>query len=435
MVIPPTAWRGLADTIDLLGSAAPALGARLAPLRRRLEVAPSTLGAAALLATAAQEAIRELSAEPQELGDEARRWLGALSAQCRDTLTLPLATFTPWIGLLGSTRAQRAAPSLRADMAIPTLRGVAALGLLLEPEGGPEAALLRESSEAAEACIRSAAELSERAEAFALVDYDFLYDTARHLFSIGYNVSDHRRDAGCYDLLASEARIVSYVAVAQGEVPQAHWFALGRLVTSFRNEAALLSWSGSMFEYLMPLLVMPTFPGTLLHQTYRTVVRRQIEYGQQLGIPWGVSEAGYNTTDAHLNYQYRAFGVPGLGFKRGLAEDRVIAPYATAMALMVDPEAALANLSRMRELGFEGQYGFYEAIDYTPSRLAQGQTHAVIQSYMAHHQGMSLLSIVYALLDRPCSGASSPAPASRRRSSSSTSGSPSWPPSIPTPGR
>jgi hypothetical protein len=190
-----------------------------------------------------------------------------------------------------------------------------------------------------------------------------------------------------------------------------------------------------MFEYLMPLLVMPTFPGTLLHQTYRTVVRRQIEYGQQLGIPWGVSEAGYNTTDAHLNYQYRAFGVPGLGFKRGLAEDRVIAPYATAMALMVDPEAALANLSRMRELGFEGQYGFYEAIDYTPSRLAQGQTHAVIQSYMAHHQGMSLLSIVYALLDRPCSGASSPAPASRRRSSSSTSGSPSWPPSIPTPGR
>ena len=231
--------------------------------------------------------------------------------------------------------------------------------------------------------------------------FDFLYCESRHLLAIGYNVSEHRRDASFYDLLASEARLASFVGIAQGQLGQEHWFALGRLLTTSNGQQTLLSWSGSMFEYLMPLLVMPTYENTLLDQTYKAVIDRQIEYGRQRGIPWGVSESGYNATDAQLNYQYRAFGVPGLGFKRGLADDLVVAPYASAMALMVAPERACENLQLMASKGFEGQYGFYEAIDFTHSRLARGQTSAIVRSYMAHHQGMSFLSLAYLLLNRP----------------------------------
>jgi len=145
------------------------------------------------------------------------------------------------------------------------------------------------------------------------IEYDFLYDRSRHLLSIGYNVTERRRDASFYDLLASEARLCCFVAIAQGQLPQESWFALGRLLTTAGGEPVLLSWSGSMFEYLMPLLVMPTYEHTLLDQTYKATVNRQIEYGKQRSVPWGMSESGYNTVDAHLNYQYRAFGVPGLG--------------------------------------------------------------------------------------------------------------------------
>jgi cellobiose phosphorylase len=191
------------------------------------------------------------------------------------------------------------------------------------------------------------------------------------------------------------------VAIAQGQLPQESWFALGRLLTTAGGEPILLSWSGSMFEYLMPLLVMPTYEHTLLDQTYKAAVARQIEYGKKRGVPWGISESGYNTIDVHLNYQYRAFGVPGLGLKRGLAEDLVIAPYASALALMIEPEEACLNLQRLAAEGFEGKYGFYEAIDYTPSRLPRRQSTAVVRSFMAHHEGMSFLSLAYLLLDRP----------------------------------
>ena len=213
--------------------------------------------------------------------------------------------------------------------------------------------------------------------------------------------ANSRRDASYYDLLASEARLSSFVAIAQGQLPQESWFALGRLLTNAGGEPTLLSWSGSMFEYLMPLLVMPTYDNTLLDETYKAAVHGQIEYGKRRGVPWGISESGYNTTDVHLNYQYRAFGVPGLGLKRGLADDLVIAPYASALALMVAPEEACLNLQRLAAEGAEGKYGFYEAIDYTPSRLPRGKSSAVVRSFMAHHQGMSFLSLAYLLLDRP----------------------------------
>ncbi len=232
-------------------------------------------------------------------------------------------------------------------------------------------------------------------------EYDFLYDANRHLFSIGYSVTDHRLDNSFYDLLASEARLASFVAIAENKIPQDHWFHLGRRVTTSGGQPTLLSWSGSMFEYLMPLLVMPTYEGTLLDATYHAAVTRQIEYGAERKVPWGISESGYNKTDAHLNYQYLAFGVPGLGFKRGLGSDLVIAPYATAMATMIAPRAAVLNLERLAKDHQLGPYGFYEAIDYTPARLPPGKQCATVKSYMAHHQGMSFLALAYTLLDRP----------------------------------
>ena len=225
------------------------------------------------------------------------------------------------------------------------------------------------------------------------MDFRFLYDSTRHLFAIGYNVDKGQRDASYYDLLASEARLPCFVAIAQGQVPQESWFALGRMLTSAGDRPILLSWSGSMFEYLMPLLVMPTYENTLLDETCLAAVERQIAYGRQLGVPWGMSESCYNTVDSNLNYQYRAFGVPGLGLKRGLAEDVVIAPYASALALMVAPEAACLNLQRLAAEGLAGQFGLFEAIDYTPARLPRGQTSAVVRSFMAHHQAMSVLAL------------------------------------------
>jgi cyclic beta-1,2-glucan synthetase len=231
--------------------------------------------------------------------------------------------------------------------------------------------------------------------------YDLLFDKSRRLLAIGYNVDALKRDESCYDLLASEARLASFVAIAQGSLKQEHWFALGRMLTIAGGELALLSWGGTMFEYLMPQLIMPSYQSSLLDQTYRAIVRRQIEYGDQRRLPWGISESGYNLTDVNQIYQYRAFGVPGLGFKRGLIEDLVIAPYASALALIVEPAEACTNMQRMAAEGYVGRYGFYEAIDYTPSRLSPNETHATVQSFMAHHQGMSLLSLAYVLLDRP----------------------------------
>jgi cyclic beta-1,2-glucan synthetase len=240
-----------------------------------------------------------------------------------------------------------------------------------------------------------------RAGALAEMDPAFLYDPTCHLLTIGYNVDDRRRDTGYYDLLASEVRLAVFVAIAQAQLPQQSWFALGRQSASLRGHPVLLSWSGSMFEYLMPMLVMPTYGNTLLDQAVHGAVQRQIQYGRQRGVPWGMSESGYNLTDAQLNYQYRAFGVPGLGLQRGLSEDLVIAPYATVMALMVDPAAAVQNLHRLTGEGAAGRFGFYEAIDYTASRLRRGESRAVVRSYMAHHQGMSLLALAQVLLGAP----------------------------------
>jgi cyclic beta-1,2-glucan synthetase len=227
---------------------------------------------------------------------------------------------------------------------------------------------------------------------FNEMDFSFLLNPRKKLFSVGYRVAEDQLDESCYDLLASESRLTSYVAIIKGDVPVSHWFRLGRGLVADEGEAMLISWSGSMFEYLMPSLVMTTPDGSLLDQTCQRVVERQIQYGNLRGVPWGISEAGYNVRDLNLAYQYSNFGVPGLGLKRGLLKDLVIAPYATALAAMVDPQKALLNLKRIEKLGACGVFGFYEALDYTPSRVRENDKFALVRSYMAHHQGMSLLA-------------------------------------------
>jgi cyclic beta-1,2-glucan synthetase len=247
-----------------------------------------------------------------------------------------------------------------------------------------------------------AEELIERAERLgALADdlieeteFGFLFNAERQLFSIGFSVSDGRLDNSYYDILASEARLASFMAIATGTISHEHWFKLGRSLTPSDGSRALLSWSASMFEYLMPLIVMRGYPGTLLDETYTAVVKRQIQYGTQRSVPWGISESAYNAQDLDKNYQYRAFGVPGLGLKRGLAEDLVVAPYASVLAAPLVPDEVLTNLERLKKEGAWGRFGFCEAVDYTPERMPPDHKGGVVlQTWMAHHQGMSLLAI------------------------------------------
>jgi cyclic beta-1,2-glucan glucanotransferase len=392
-------FEGVHDTFGVLGEAlvasravtSGALGGALARFEELLRrdaattVTPSAWRAAleALenAATAILMAIGDALPVPAEAAaaaatDECAHWALRLAEQCRAGAE-ELGLFVTANDNDGSTN-------------LPTLRELA-LGQGIG-DGARDVARQR---------VQVIEDLAARAGALADMETDFLYDPARHLMAIGYNVDERRVDSGFYDLLASEARLGVFVAIAQGQMGQQAWFALGRLLTSAAGEPVLLSWSGSMFEYLMPMLLMPSYENTLLDRTSQAAVRRQIGYARERGVPWGISESGYNATDTALNYQYRAFGVPGLGLKRGLAEDLVIAPYASMMALMVAPEQACKNLQLLAAAGAAGRYGLYEAIDYTPSRLPRGQKNAVVRSFMAHHQGMGMLSFAYLLLDRP----------------------------------
>ncbi len=252
----------------------------------------------------------------------------------------------------------------------------------------------------AEALLTDCYDLSEQIEClFEDMDFRFLYDPQRKIFHLGYNVDTDQVDSNHYDLLASEARLASLIAIARGDVPPSHWLHLARPFTGVSGAQALLSWNGSMFEYLMPSLLTRGFPGTALFQTIQAVVHHQIKYGRKKKLPWGISEAGYYGFDAQLNYQYRGFGVPGLGFKRGLSEDYVVAPYASLLALSIQPQAVLQNIDDLKKIDMMGLYGFYESIDYTEARLSLGQKHGIVHSYYAHHQGMILLALANYLHD------------------------------------
>ena len=388
----PRWFEGLRDTVRCLAQSAGAPPAALAVLERDVEAAcdarPATLAGLrewldridARVAEAVH-AVAGPDATGGDLAHDAAFWARSLARQCR-TLREDLDLLMPRSGpgAIGSTQA------------VPTLRALAELEMERLPDDAPRPACDR---------LAEIARLAGQCGELARMDYEFLYDKARHLLAIGYNVAERRRDPSHYDLLASEARLATFVAIAQDEIPQESWFALGRLLTIAAGRSVLLSWSGSMFEYLMPLLVMPTYEATLLDRTYRATVEAQIAYGKLRGVPWGISECGYNSIDASLNYQYRAFGVPGLGLKRGLADDLVIAPYASALALMVEPAESCRNLQRLAGEGLAGRFGLYEAIDYTPGRVPRGKSSVVVNSFMAHHQGMMLLALDHLLLDRP----------------------------------
>ena len=365
-LVGPEALAGLEDALAILESqldedadAARAAVAELAGLIVATPAKPD--GYAELLGAVAARA------EGLGLTGPAGEWAGRVAGQAR-SIVCDLETLVP---------------EERRDGPPPTLGELAGAG-------DPDAAeLLARHGRIAASC----------AEEVAAMEFGFLFDDRRKLFAIGYNVADGRRDGSYYDLLASESRLASYLAIARGEVPQEHWFRMGRGLTAVGLRAALLSWSGTMFEYLMPLIWMRRYPETLLDATYEAAVARQIAYGKERGVPWGISESAYNARDLAMNYQYRAFGVPGLGLKTGLGDDLVVAPYATALALPVRPAEAIANLRRLIADEMLGAYGLYEAVDYTAARLRPGQRREIVRSYMAHHQGMSLLSLTNVLRD------------------------------------
>jgi cyclic beta-1,2-glucan synthetase len=451
---------GLADTIKLMSDEVKILGA----IRQRTDIvtvkqlcqevdtcvqlvlsaAPRTVSQwASFLALLSEHAttIQDMvNALTQEHGAESfvelRFWIGTLLHQIQ-ALTRDLQALTPWAdGLMRISATLDDANAgdfsgevqkIRGDLDIvPTaatipgqcdraLIQLAELRPRLEqrlPPGSPKRGRLLGDLDTFTKAIESAAEVSKtllaRINSIARLcdglvdemDFGFLFDERLKVLTIGYNVSEGRRDNSYYDLLASEARLASFLAIATGDVPQEHWFRLGRQLTSVSGRRALISWSATMFEYLMPLLIMRNYGETLLAETYRTVVTRQIAYGRLHGVPWGISESAYNARDTQLTYQYGPFGIPGLGLKRGLSENLVVAPYATLLAAMIEPRAAFENLARLEREGALARFGFYEAIDFTPERLPPHQTQAVVHAFMTHHQGMSLVALDNLLFDR-----------------------------------
>jgi cyclic beta-1,2-glucan synthetase len=341
-------------------------------------------------------AVRSSIASHQRDLDELAPW--AIGAEPVGRLVAVSGGAAPALGLLAGTPALADLPALASAAAreLPALGGTAC-GADLAPLREAEAALARGQAAAAALDKRLQAIAGAARAIFSEMGFRFLFDETRELLSIGYRVDDGALDTGRYDLLASEARLASFVAIARGDVPASHWFRLGRPMTPVELGTALVSWGGSMFEYLMPALVMRSPEGGLLDQTYRLVVRRQISYGAEHGVPWGISESGYNVRDLEMTYQYSSFGVPGLGLERGLGEDLVVTPYATGLAAMVDAPAAARNLAALAAAGARGRYGFYEALDYTRSRLPARARSAVIRAFMAHHQGMTLIALANVL--------------------------------------
>ncbi len=368
---------------------------------------------AVTLARRASDAIigdRELSAESGAIVPTTpEAWvarLGELSDQVRTLSDISAAaTAAPGYGAeddltTWATAARLAVDSHAQDLALlrslPLATTFSTIAQLSEPA-------VRETGEEAPAAamlVRRLQAIADQAQQlFRETDFKFLFDPTRKLFSIGFRVQDGSLDPSYYDLLASEARLASFLAIAKGDVAADHWFRLGRALTPVGRGSALISWSGSMFEYLMPALLMRAPTLTLLDHTYRLVVARQKSYAAERGVPWGISESAFNARDLQQTYQYSSFGVPGLGLQRGLGEDLVVAPYATALGAMIQPEAAVRNFARLTEIGASGQYGFREALDFTARRLPEGSSVAIVKSYMAHHQGMALVAIGNVLND------------------------------------
>ena len=425
IIFKPQTLDGLRDTVRVLAKFH-GRDAALATLEAALGTAPASLRATHALLQRAKDVAVGVTGQFANREEEPKDWSLTFRRNCEDQLEelLFLAPWLAWPGFDNSAQATALPGEMLAKLdQATTLREIVQLAESLDssvaipldqpakdpatpPAGerkqlGELARCVRQAADRARERLHTLESLAAECDQMAVMDFTFLFDPARKLFATGFNVLERRCDHSFYDLLASEARLCSYVAIALGQISQDHWFSLGRLLVASRGEPVLISWSGSMFEYLMPLLVMPNYENTLLDHTCREAVQQQIDYGKLRDVPWGISESAYNRTDAQMNYQYRAFGVPGLGLKRGLAEDLVIAPYATALALMVAPREACENLQRLAGDGRAGSYGFYEAVDYTPSHLPPDETSVTIRSYMVHHQGMSLVALTNLLREWP----------------------------------
>ena len=427
---------GIADTLDLMREALRGVADGSGSVtRRHLDDALNTLAVAlqevptapagmagglrklALFAKNLTDIARALAAEHRESASaEALIWADAVSA-CVLSHQRDLDDLMPWAGLISRDDGQAVPddeliPLLAATPALVDLSSLCEATIAVLTRRQPQfpaptdtkldalIGAFKRSAQAAAVFESRRAALRELARnMFDAMGFGFLFNPERELLSIGYLVTQGSLDPNHYDLLASEARLASFVAIAKGDVPTRHWFRLGRTLVPVGFGSALISWSGSMFEYLMPSLVMRAPAGSLLEQTNRDAVGQQIKYGAVRGVPWGASESAYNARDLELTYQYSSFGVPTLGLKRGLADNTVIAPYATALAAMVDPRAAARNFERLAEIGGRGQYGCYEALDYTTTRLPERTNVAVVRAYMAHHQAMSVIAIADALHD------------------------------------
>ena len=354
----PQRWEGLRDLIALMGESATdcgqggVLSGMLADMERLTHPVPAAQDACNARLTQLHRAIPDLTAQAERVLEEA----SDLQPECARDLV-------GWLERLGDH-----IKDMRRDLAE-----------------------MRERDAEFD-------QLATEIEALAWsMDFSWLYDRQRHLFSIGYNVSNGQIDTHRYDLLASEARLASFFAIAKGDVPLEHWFHLERPVTRAEGGLSLLSWNGSMFEYLMPRLLLRSGTNSLLEESERVAVAIQRSYGRQNGTPWGISESAYADRDPEKRYRYQAFGTPGLGLRRGLGRHYVIAPYASALALAVTPRAAAANLRALSDLGAESRYGMWEALDFTPDRKRDDATFTPVVAYMAHHQGMLLCAIANAL--------------------------------------
>ncbi|HEX3015286.1 MAG TPA: glucoamylase family protein, partial [Desulfobacteria bacterium] len=412
-VLVPTMAEGLLDTVELCLAGLPEDGAEQtgAASRTRLTDFAGTLRDLIEQAAAAGEpaidvvnwylTLRKWQGLDHLPDDsEAHFWASRIERMVAG-FRQELLFFFPWVRFVGDSDQSAEIENMRKLSALSLNQLARGYEAELEQCSPGLRELLGQAIGVIKSHLATSAQLQKRLEERALAtDFKPLYDQERQLFAIGYRVNEHQLDQSYYDLLASEARQASFIAIAKGDISKNHWFRLGRSLTKLNGWRSLVSWSGTMFEFLMPLLVMRSYPGTLLAETYHTVVEVQRQYGKRQNIPWGISESGFYAFDTQLNYQYKAFGVPGLGLKRGLIEDLVIAPYATFLAAMVAPRQAVTNLRQMRSKGFAGRYGLYEAIDFTAERLQAGRDYKVVQSYMAHHQGMSLLALTNTIYRR-----------------------------------
>jgi len=434
----PAQWDGLVDTVDLLVEAVTRLplgetdNFRLcvASMSARVEFArqdhagtwPVLSDIREQLLPAVEAAIADIIARPDPLPAAAlhdvQTWLERVQHHL-DAMRRDLQTLSPWLPLLGTcpancqvlareidellgsstSIADTAANYSKArghfETAALSMKDAAAVQWIGELDGALERGMRAREKQVAD--LRNGA---RRLEAFAFeMDFDPLFDRESRLFHIGYNVSSDHMDSSHYDLLASEARLASLFAIAKGDVAFEHWFHLGRPITRSADGLVLVSWSGSMFEYLMPTLMLRSTPGTLLGESERLAVDTQRRYADEHGIPWGMSESAYAARNVDQHYRYQAFGVPELGLRRGLSRDLVVAPYATALALPIRTRAAISNLRALGGLGLIGSYGFFDAVDFTPERVAAGSDFAPVRAYMAHHQGMILAALGNVLCD------------------------------------